>query len=104
VSRDQNFKSFILDYSRAALAQFAAAEAADFDPGARLLPIRQAQLQPRLWGRFRELDRGCSRNGRMVAAPAAPPFVLETGSDPRRCSIQCLAPFIDTDGGARSRR
>jgi hypothetical protein len=39
MSHDQNFKNLILDYPRAALALFAAAEAADLDADVRILPI-----------------------------------------------------------------
>ena len=45
MSHDQNFKNLVLDYARAALALFAAAEAATLDAAARIVPVRQGQLQ-----------------------------------------------------------
>ncbi len=92
MSHDQNFKNLILDYPQAALALFAAAEAADLDPDARILPVRQEQLQERLGKRFRELDVPL-----LVEWPdgrrAAILFVLEEESDPRRFSIHRLAHY-----------
>jgi hypothetical protein len=92
MSHDQNFKNLILDYPHAALALFAAAEAADLDPAVRIVPIRQEQLQPRLGERFRELDVPL-----LVEWPdgrrAALLFVLEEESDPRRFSIHRLAHY-----------
>jgi hypothetical protein len=82
----------ILDYPRAALALFAAAEADDLDPDVRIVPIRQEQLQERLGERFRELDVPL-----LVEWPdgrrAALLFVLEEESDPRRFSIHRLAHY-----------
>ena len=57
MSHDQNFKNLVLDCPRAALALFAAAEAATLDPQARILPVRQEQLQERLGERFREPEK-----------------------------------------------
>ncbi len=92
MSHDQNFKNLILDYPRAALALFAAAEAADLDADVRIVPIRQEQLQARLGERFRELDVPL-----LVEWPdgrrAALLFVLEEESDPRRFSIHRLAHY-----------
>ena len=56
MNHDQNFKNLILDYPRQALRFFAAEEAAGIDDTARVVPIRQEQLQERLGERFRELD------------------------------------------------
>ncbi len=56
ISHDQNFKNLILDYPRDALAFFAAEEAPQPQDVARVIPIRQEQLQERLGERFRELD------------------------------------------------
>ena len=56
MSHDQNFKNLVLDYPRAALALFAAAEAATLDTAARIVPVRQEQLQAPLGERFGELD------------------------------------------------
>lgn len=53
---DQNFKNLILDYPRQALAFFAAEETGEDLANARIVPIRQEQLQERLGERFRELD------------------------------------------------
>lgn len=53
---DQNFKNLILDYPREALAFFAAKETGEDLAEARIVPIRQEQLQERLGERFRELD------------------------------------------------
>ncbi|NEX23425.1 hypothetical protein G3480_24545 [Thiorhodococcus mannitoliphagus] len=44
MSHDQYFKNLILDYPHAALAFFAAAEAADLGDDVRILPARQEQL------------------------------------------------------------
>ncbi|MCP5118381.1 MAG: hypothetical protein GY953_46810, partial [bacterium] len=89
---DQNFKNLILDYPRQALAFFAAAEAAGIDEDARIVPIRQEQLQERLGERFRELDvpllvEWPSRRREAIL------FVLEEESDARRFSIHRLAHY-----------
>ncbi len=44
MDHDQNFKNLILDYPIQALASFAAAEAAAIDGSARIVPVRQEQL------------------------------------------------------------
>ena len=51
---DQNFKNRILDDPRQALAFFAQDEAGPDLGAARIIPIRQEQLQERLGERFRE--------------------------------------------------
>ncbi|MCB2261671.1 MAG: hypothetical protein LGR52_01830, partial [Candidatus Thiosymbion ectosymbiont of Robbea hypermnestra] len=56
MSHDQNFKNLLFDYSRQALAFFAAAEADQIDARVRITPVRQEQFQERLGERFRELD------------------------------------------------
>jgi len=92
MSHDQNFKNLILDYPRQALAFFAAAEAAGVGEDARVLPIRQEQLQERLGERFRELDVPLLvewPDGRREAIL----FVLEEESDGRRFSIHRLAHY-----------
>ncbi|MBK1722746.1 hypothetical protein [Thiocystis violacea] len=92
MSHDQNFKNLILDYPHAALAFFAAAEAADLGAGVRVLPVRQEQLQERLGERFRELDVPLLvewPDGRREAVL----FVLEEESDARRFSIHRLAHY-----------
>lgn len=48
---DQGFKNLIINYPRPALEFFAAAEAQNLDI-ARILPVRQEQLQERLGDRF----------------------------------------------------
>jgi hypothetical protein len=53
---DQNFKNLILDYPQQALEFFAAEEVQDDLSQARIVPLRQEQLQERLGERFRELD------------------------------------------------
>lgn len=92
MSHDQNYKNLILDYPHAALALFAATEAAELDPGVRIVPVRQEQLQERLGARFRELDVPL-----LVEWPdgrrAAILFVLEEETDPRRFSIHRLAHY-----------
>ena len=92
MSHDQNFKNLILDYSRQALEFFAPAEAAVIPPTARIVPVRQEQLQERLGERFRELDTPL-----LVEWPdgsqEAILFVLEEESDPRRFSIRRLAHY-----------
>ncbi len=91
MSHDQNYKNLILDYPHVALALFAA-EAAELDPGVRIVPVRQEQLQERLGARFRELDVPL-----LVEWPdgrrAAILFVLEEETDPRRFSIHRLAHY-----------
>ncbi len=92
MSHDQNFKNLILDYPHAALAFFAAAEAADLGGDVRILPVRQEQLQERLGERFRELDVPLLvewPDGRREAIL----FVLEEESDARRFSIHRLAHY-----------
>jgi hypothetical protein len=92
MSHDQNFKNLILDYPRQAIAFFAAAEAQAVDAGARIVPIREEQLQERLGERFRELDIPL-----LVEWPdgrrAALLFVLEEETDPGRFSIHRLAHY-----------
>jgi hypothetical protein len=56
MGHDQNFKNLILDYPHAAVSFFAEVEAQCIDAGARIVPIREEQLQERLGERFRELD------------------------------------------------
>ena len=92
MSHDQNYKNLILDYPHQAIAFFAAAEARAVDPGARILPIREEQLQERLGERFRELDVPL-----LVEWPdggrAALLFVLEEETKPERFSIHRLAHY-----------
>lgn len=89
---DQNFKNLILDYPRQAPAFFAAAEAGAIDDRARVIPIRQEQLQERLGERFRELDVPL-----LVEWPdgrrAAEIFVIEEETEARRFSIHRLAHY-----------
>ena len=56
IDHDRNFKNVILEYMRPSLEFFAAEEAAKLPPDARILPIRQEQLQKRLGGSFKILD------------------------------------------------
>ena len=56
MNHDQNFKNLILDYLRPSLDFFAKPEAEFIPKDARILPVRQEQLQERLGDRFRELD------------------------------------------------
>jgi len=92
MDHDQNFKNLILDYPHQALAFFAAEEAAAIDSAARIVPIRQEQLKPRLGERFRELDVPL-----LVEWPdgrrAAVLFALEEQSEPRHFSIHRLAHY-----------
>ena len=86
MSHDQNFKNLILDYPHQAIAFFAAAEAQAVDAGARIVPIREEQLQERLGERFCELDIPLlvewpdGRRGALL-------FVLEEETDPSHFSI-----------------
>lgn len=92
MSHDQNFKNLILDYPYDAVRFFAAAEAHAIDAGARILPIREEQLQERLGERFRELDVPLLiewPDGRRAALL----FVLEEQTDPGRFSIHRLAHY-----------
>jgi hypothetical protein len=92
MSHDQSFKNLILDYPRDAVAFFAAAEAMAVGAGARIIPIREEQLQERLGGRFRELDTPLLiewPDGRRAALL----FVFEEQTDPRRFSIHRLAHY-----------
>jgi len=91
MNHDQNFKNLILDYLRQALEFFAKPEAEVIPENARILPVRQEQLQERLGERFRELDTPL-----LVEWPGvqeAVVFVLEEESDPRRFSIHRLAHY-----------
>ncbi|MGA7980172.1 MAG: hypothetical protein WCA32_08070 [Chromatiaceae bacterium] len=92
MAHDQNFKNLILDYPRHALAFFAAEEARNIATDARVIPIRQEQLQERLGERFRELDIPL-----LVEWPdgrrAALLFVLEEETEARRFSIHRLAHY-----------
>ena len=92
MSHDQNYKNLILDYPHAAVSFFAEAEAKCIDAGARIVPIREEQLQERLGERFRELDVPLLvewPDGRREALL----FVLEQESEPRRFSIHRLAHY-----------
>ncbi|MFB4202423.1 hypothetical protein KBTX_02528 [wastewater metagenome] len=92
MNHDQNFKNLILDYPLQALRFFAAEEAAAVDEGARVVPIRQEQLQERLGERFRELDVPLLLewpDGRREAVL----FALEEESAGRRFSIHRLAHY-----------
>jgi hypothetical protein len=92
MSHDQNFKNLILDYPREALRLFAPEEAEHLDPAARVVPIRQEQLQERLGERFRELDTPLLvewPDGRREALL----FVVEEETEPRRFSIYRLARY-----------
>jgi hypothetical protein len=92
MAHDQSFKNLILDYPRQALAFFAEEEARSLEADARVIPIRQEQLQERLGERFRELDIPL-----LVEWPdgrrAALLFVLEEETEPRRFSIHRLAHY-----------
>ncbi|MCY3821613.1 MAG: DUF4351 domain-containing protein [Gammaproteobacteria bacterium] len=92
VSHDQNFKNLILDYPRDALAFFAAEEAPLPEDDARVIPIRQEQLQERLGERYRELDTPLLvewADGHREAIL----FALEEESDRRRFSLHRLAHY-----------
>jgi len=92
MSHDQNFKNLILDYPREAVRFFAQEEAVGVDGMARVVPIRQEQLQERLGERFRELDIPLLvewPDGRREALL----FVLEEESATRRFSIHRLAHY-----------
>ncbi|MDE0053960.1 MAG: DUF4351 domain-containing protein [Gammaproteobacteria bacterium] len=92
VSHDQNFKNLILDYPRDALAFFGGDEAPLEQDDARIIPIRQEQLQERLGERFRELDTPLLvewAEGRREAVL----FVLEEESDSRRFNLRRLAHY-----------
>ncbi len=103
ISHDQNFKNLILDYPRDALAFFAAEEAPRPEDDARVIPIRQEQLQERLGERFRELDAPLLAewaDGHREAII----FALEEESDSQKFSLlrlthYCLdlAELFDTD-------
>lgn len=91
MNHDQNFKNLILDYLRPSLDFFARPEAEVIPEEARILPVRQEQLQERLGDRFRELDTPLLvewRNGREAVV-----FILEEESDPERFSIHRLAHY-----------
>jgi len=91
MNHDQNFKNLILDYLRPSLNFFAKPEAEVIPEDARILPVRQEQLQDRLGDRFRELDTPLLvewQNGREAVV-----FILEEESDPGRFSIHRLARY-----------
>jgi len=91
MNHDQNFKNLILDYLRPSLDFFAKPEAEVIPEDARILPVRQEQLQDRLGDRFRELDTPLLvewQNGREAVI-----FILEEESDPGRFSIYRLARY-----------
>ena len=92
IDHDQNFKNLILDYPRDALAFFAPEEAPAPKEQARILPVRQEQLQERLSTTWRELDvpllvEWPDRQRKSVA------FVLEEETDPHRFSPHRLARY-----------
>ena len=92
VSHDQNFKNLILDYPREALAFFAPDEAPHPGDAARVVPVRQEQLQRRLGARYRELDTPLLvewEDGRREAIL----FALEEESDRHRFSMHRLAHY-----------
>ena len=89
---DQNFKNLILDYPRQALTFFAGEEAPEDLADARIVPLRQEQLQERLGERFRELDVPL-----LVEWPdgrrAGVLFVIEEETQTSRFSIHRLAHY-----------
>jgi hypothetical protein len=90
---DQNFKNLILDYPKEALAFFAAEELNREELVlARIIPLRQEQLQERLGERFRELDTPLLvewPDGRREALL----FVIEEETETNRFSIHRLAHY-----------
>ena len=88
----QNFKNLILDYPHAALAFLAPEEAGENLAMARIIPIRQEQLQERLGDRFRELDTPL-----LVEWPngvrEAVLFLIEEETQTSRFSIHRLAHY-----------
>ncbi|MFO1428780.1 MAG: hypothetical protein U1F76_01360 [Candidatus Competibacteraceae bacterium] len=91
MDHDQNFKNLILDYPRPALNFFAQPEAEVIPEEARILPVRQEQLQDRLGDRFRELDTPLLvewQSGREAVV-----FILEEESDTARFSIHRVARY-----------
>ena len=92
ISHDQNFKNLILDYPRHALEFFAAEEALGRKDDVHIVPVRQEQLQPRLGGRYHELDvprRVEWADGRREVVL----FAIEEESDGRRFSPHRLAHY-----------
>ena len=92
VSHDQNFKNLIVDYPRKALAFFAPSEAPHSDDAARVVPVREEQLQERLGGNYRRLDVPLLAewdDGRREAIS----FVVEEESDRHRFSPHRLAHY-----------
>jgi hypothetical protein len=92
MGHDQNFKNLILDYPHAAVSFFAEVEAQCIDAGARIVPIREEQLQERLGERFRELDVPLLvewPDGRREALL----LVFEQETEPRKFSIHRLAHY-----------
>ena len=89
---DQNFKNLILDYPRQSLTFFAGEEAPEDLADARIVPLRQEQLQERLGERFRELDVPL-----LVEWPdgrrAGVLFVIEEETQTSRFSIHRLAHY-----------
>lgn len=89
---DQNFKNLILDYPRQALAFFAPQEATDDLAQARIIPVRQEQLQERLGERFREIDTPlliewpCGKREALL-------FIFEEETKTSSFSIHCLAHY-----------
>jgi hypothetical protein len=91
MNHDQNFKNLILDYLRPSLDFFARSEAEVIPEDARILPVRQEQLQDRLGDRFHELDTPLLvewQDGREAVV-----FILEEESDPGRFSIHRLVHY-----------
>lgn len=89
---DQNFKNLILDYPVQALQFFAAEEAPDDLPQARIIPFRQEQLKERLGDHFHELDTPLLvewLDGRREVIV----FLLEEETEARRFSIYRLAHY-----------
>ena len=92
VSHDQNFKNLIVDYPREALAFFAPEEAPQAVDAARVVPVREEQLQEQLGGRYRRLDVPLLAewaDGRREAIL----FVIEEESDRHRFSQHRLAHY-----------
>jgi hypothetical protein len=88
MSHDQRYKNLLLDYPRESLEFFAVPEAQRLE-GARILPVRQEQLQERFGERFRELDTPL-----LVEWPdgerEALVFLVEEETEPGRFSIPRL--------------
>src|SRR4051812_37700377 len=92
-SHDQALKQLIDEFTRESIVFFAGAEGRAVSPGAKLTPLRQEQLSPRLGKGFREIDSAV-----LAEQPDAPDeillFLVEEEARPSRAAVYRIAEYV----------